>query len=131
MADEEKFDKALRATRVFDIIEINGSLIHPTLPNCFLEVDNIAQRGKSIFVFEGKAQKEDAAITQLLERYESLKDNKKDYIEEGSLNDYNLIRLFFYSFQRNLLVEFDSKGKSTSRFKFYDFKELVEILRNL
>ena len=58
MSDEKEFDRALRFAGNFSNVKVKTSIWHPTLPNSYLEVDNLAQKGKIVFVFEGKFNKE-------------------------------------------------------------------------
>lgn len=131
MPDEENFQRALEATGVFPFNLFKIKIIHPILAGCYLEIDNLAQKKTTLFIFEGKSKKEEAAIKQLLERYKSFTLFKKEYLNEGFVADFKDIRLFYYSFKRRILVEYDSKGRAIRRFKFDDFNMLMAILRNI
>ncbi len=131
MSDELNFYRAIQLAHNFVNNIINPKIFHPTIPGCSLEVDNIVQKGKTILVFEGKYKKEDIAIKQLKERYLSLMIFQNLYIEKGFLSHYNSVRLFYYSFKRKNIVEFDQKGNKISSTKFNDLNELSQILRNI
>lgn len=58
MSDEEKFDRVLELAGNFKNRKYCIKIIHPSgTPQQYLEVDNIGQKGKTLFVFEGKSGK--------------------------------------------------------------------------
>ena len=98
----------------------------------YLETDNLAQKNKTIFVFEGKASKENVAVKQLKDRYNSLKIYKNDYVKmANTFDDYDFVRLFYYSIKRRLISEYKSNGIKILSTKFNNLNELAQILRNL
>lgn len=131
MADEERFDRALRLEGNFSNIDLRLEIIHPTIPGWLLEVDNIAQKGKTVFIFEGKSKKEKSALKQLILRYQSLKTHKKHYLKTKLFNPYTYVRIFYYSFKRKVFAEFSSSGNPLLRCKFENVNELAAILRKL
>jgi len=80
MADEKKFHQAFILSNNFSIVELKVQIIHPRLPGSFLEVDNLAQKGQTVFVFEGKSKDEGQALSQLKERRLSLELFKGRYV---------------------------------------------------
>ena len=131
MHDEVEFYKALKLSNSFYNLGINFILRHPNLPKQFIEVDNISQKNKTIFIFEGKSSRETSAIIQLKERYTSLKIFKNYYKKSGTFDDYDFIRLFYYSIKKRIISEFNFKGVKVSSNKFNNLNELALILRNL
>lgn len=130
MRDEEKFNRALELTNIFSIMDCEVQIHHPKIP-VYIEVDNIAQRKRELFIFEGKSKNEEKAIDQLKLRYISFKQFKYEYISKRLIQDFDFIRLFLYSFKRSMLVECDSKGKIIKRMKFTDLINLIEILKKI
>ena len=88
MADEEVFDCAITNSKGFNHIHCRFFIIHPTLPGQFIEVDNLAQKKQTAFVFEGKSKKELAAISQLLVLQQSLRLFHQDYLRTNLLTKY-------------------------------------------
>lgn len=132
MADEEQFDRALNLAGNFNNVGLRILLRHPDLPiGSYIEVDNLAQKGRTVFVFEGKFNKEELAVKQLQVRFKSLLRFKDEYVRAGMLNSYSYTRLFYYSFKRKVLTEFNQAGNKIKSVKFTDIKNLAEILQKL
>ena len=128
MSDETEFDKALILAGDFFNIKLKRKLFHPNLPGYFLEVDNLAEKNKTIFVFEGKQNREYSAASQLQERPKSLKLFKSEYVKRTAFSDYIFIRLFYYSFKRKVISEFNSYEFKIFTSQFLDLNDLANIL---
>ena len=128
--DEKKFRKAMESASVFSHVASQFNIGHPTLPSCFLEVDNLGVKKDVLYIFEGKHKNESAAIQQLKVRYQSLLLFRHVYVNH-LLPAYSTIKLYFYSLAKHSIVEYDSKGKKITSMKFADVPELINILRNI
>ena len=131
MSDEVEFDRALNLARNFYKIGLKSILLHPYLPRQFIESDNISQKNKTIFIFEGKQTREAEAVKQLQDRHKSLKIFKSEYLKRNIFDNYDFIRLFYYSLKRKIISEFKPNGVKISDNKFNSLNELAKILRNL
>lgn len=132
MTAENKFYNAMIKAGNFINVDYESELFHPTLPGEEIESDNIGQRGKTIFLFEGKLKDKKTAIKQLQIRQKSLESFKNDYIKILKiLNNYDNFRLFYYTFKQKKLIEFHLNGDIIKTYNFEDLDELAEILRNL
>ena len=131
MSNEVEFDRALRLAGNFININLKFQLQHAFLPGQFIEADNLAQINETIFVYEGKVTRENAAIKQLQERHNSLKLFRIEYVKRGIFQDYKFIRLFYYSIKRKNIVEYSLNGVRFSSQKFYNINELAQLLRKL
>ena len=131
MRDEENFHRALQLSTTFINVDYCAQILHPTLPSSTLEVDNYAQKGATIFVFEGKATDEDGAISQLQKRHQSFTLFKDHYLKFKHFSTYTRVRLFYYSFKKKTFAEYDSRGKKLSSVKFPDVNVLASLLGNL
>src|SRR3989344_157099 len=131
MSDEVEFYKAIKLAENFLINKLRVKIFHPTLPGCYLEVDNLAQKGKTVFVFEGKSINDGRAIRQLKDRNNSLILFNDFYIKICLVYNFNSIRLFYYSFKSQVISEFNINGNKIFTTKFNNLKELALILRNL
>ena len=130
MGDEGRFYRALQLAGNFERLKIKFNIIHPNSYKYYLEVDNSAQKGAVLFIFEGKASKEEEAREQLKQRYLSCTKHRSEYLRGGLFKPYSVIRLFFYSFNKHALIEFTPQG-GRNAVKFSDLNELSVILRNL
>jgi len=131
MGDEAKFYRALGLAGNFFNLQLLFYILHPTIPRSYLEVDNSAQRNNTLFIFEGKSNNEQGAAQQLRSRYLSSVMFRDSYIRKGLFAPYGEIRLFYYSFNQRVFVEFSSGGLRMTAQKFNDLNHLAEILRKL
>ncbi|MDP4012133.1 MAG: hypothetical protein Q8R00_00810 [Candidatus Nanoarchaeia archaeon] len=136
MSDEDKFYRALKNAGNYYPLYLEFVVKHPVNPGVYGSIDNVGQKGKVIFVFEGKkGGLPEKAIPQLKSRYLILRNpvDKREMIGRGTFNNYTEIRLFYYSLRRGLLIEYTAKGEELNQHRFNprDINELTAILRNL
>ena len=133
MSDEENFHRTLIRAGSYTNIDSEYRIKHPSEPGNYLFLDNIGQRDNTLFVFEGKTGKPEKAFGQLRTAYLSLSDAfyKLAFIHNGAFENYSKIRLFYYSFRRGLLIEYNPRMTELQQYKFSNLNELVIILRNL
>ena len=133
MSDETEFYRAMVLAGNYGYINTELKIKHQSEPGSYLFLDNVGQRGDTLFVFEGKAGKSEKAFLQLRTAYLSLNDPfyKRTSIYGHLFENYSKIRLFYYSFKRGLLIEYNTKIAELQQYKFRDINELSIILRNL
>lgn len=133
MSDEAEFLRALSNAKNYNYIDIEFKILHPLEPNKIIPVDNISIKENILFVFEGKRNKLEEAVSQLKIDYLSFRLYRETIIKSGKLLPYNNIRLFYYSLKRGLLIEFDKNGRELSQYRFdkRGINQLTEILRKL
>ena len=131
MGDEGKFHRALDLAGSFIRLKLMFRLLHPTIPSAYVEVDNSAQRNNTLFIFEGKSNNEQGAAQQLRLRHLSCVMFHNVYVGKGVFVPYANIRLFYYSFNQRVLIEFSSTGARMNAQKFNDVNQLSELLRKL
>lgn len=133
MSDETEFYRALANAGNYTKIYIEFELLHPTEPSREIIIDNVAQKGDTAFVFEGKSLELDDAVSQLKRDYLSIKFDREKLVKSGNFTPFLKIRLFYYSFRRGLLIEFTDRGKEVNQYSFdkRNIKQLTGILRKL
>ena len=55
MSDEKEFQRALINAGNYGPLYVEAEIEHPTEPGRTLTIDNVGQKGNTIFVFEGNA----------------------------------------------------------------------------
>ena len=128
MPDEVEFNRSIQLAGNFYNIRLKENMGHPDFLGKYIEADNIAQKNKTIFVFESKQTREAEAINQLQNRTKSLKLFKTSYLKRKMFDDYDLVRTFYYSFKRKVISEFKPNGIKISNFKFNNLNELALFL---
>lgn len=133
MSDEDNFYRALVGAGIYRYASIEFKIKHPSEPGDYLFIDNVGQKGDTLFVFEGKTGKPEKAFGQLRIAYLSLSDPlyKRTFTYKEVLNSYSKVRLFYYSFKRGLLIEYDPRMTELQQCRFRDLNELSEILRKI
>lgn len=74
MGDEELFSGYMLSSGVFSNLKVRFFILDPVDPAKEVEVDNVGQKSKTLFVFEGK--KGQADVSQLIERFRLFQYNK-------------------------------------------------------
>ena len=115
MPDVQEFDKTIKNVQnllkgqvKFLIIEKEFRVKHPqTYKGRYMQIDNLVQIGKKLFLFEGKSSREATAKNQLLLYLDSLRYFKDEYVKRNFFFPYeiNSTRLFYYSVRQQELVE--------------------------
>jgi len=131
MADEERFVSILGRSRLFKNVCCKTQILLQGYMR-YVEVDCIAQKRRTLFVFEGSsASPDERVIDQLKLRYQSLQSFKLSSVPGSGFEDYDYTRLFYYSFKRKVIIEYDKNGDMLQNFNFSDDAKLVTILQNL
>ena len=133
MSDEENFYRALINSGCYSNLNVGYKIKHPSEPSNFISLDNIGYKNNTLFVFEGKSGKPEKAFGQLRTAYLSMSDPfyKRAIINYDKFENYSKIRLFYYSFKRGLLIEYNPSMVELKQHKFRDLNELADILRNI
>ena len=131
MADEERFAWLIERSGAFLLNRYSYLIEHYAAPQSFVEVDNIAWKGGTLFVFEGTRGKVDTEkIGQLRKRFNLFKFNRHILIKKGFQN-FNRVRVFHYNFKSQKLIEIDERGIIILTISYRDVGELINILRNI
>ncbi|MBU2496596.1 MAG: hypothetical protein KJ767_00875 [Nanoarchaeota archaeon] len=130
MADEKKFARFIENSKSFSFNRYNYLIENYLLPQTYVEVDNIAWKRNTLFVFEGSRGKFEEKIKQLKERFNLFKFNKFSIINKGYPN-FQYIRVFYYNLKSQRLIEIDEKGELICTYSYKDILELTQVLRKL
>ncbi|MBU2496588.1 MAG: hypothetical protein KJ767_00830 [Nanoarchaeota archaeon] len=130
MTDEERFSRILENSRAFSFWDCEIDIENYTIPDTFVEVDNIAWKRNTLFVFEGSRGKFEEKIKQLKERFNLFKFNKFYLTNKGYPNFQN-IRVFYYNLKTQRLIEINEKGEIKQTYSYENIQELIQILRKL
>lgn len=133
MSDETEFYRALENTKYYIKNHFELEVFHPTLPGETLRIDNISQKREIVYIFEGKKGNLERAKHQLKQNYLAIKSDRVRLIKEGLLLPYSQIKLFYYSFKRGLLIEYEANLREVNQYRFNkkDIGDLTEKLRKI
>ena len=130
MSDENTFKKFMDASKSFNIVKDSCfKIINPRNVSTEVEIDNIGQKGKTLFVFEGSRGPPN--ISQLKERFFLFNFYKVNFITKNYFYPYSDIRVFYYNLKAQRLIEYNNKGINIKTFSYKNTIELIEILRKL
>ncbi len=129
MGDEEKFARFLELSCTFSYIDTTFKLFDQSQPKKEIEIDNIALKKETLFIFEGKKGSPD--IRQLRERFRLFLINKTVLIRKSILPIYNNTRVFHYNLKQQKLIEFDQKMNIIKTISYKNSSELIGILRKI
>ncbi|MBU2496762.1 MAG: hypothetical protein KJ767_01745, partial [Nanoarchaeota archaeon] len=104
MADEKRFARILEGSGGFSFSRYNYLIGHNLIPQTFVEIDNIACKRNTLYVFEGSRGKLEEKIKQLKERFNLFKYNRFPLINKGYPN-FQHIRVFYYNLKTQRLIE--------------------------
>ena len=132
MADEEKFAGFIERSGAFLLNHYSYLIEHYAAPQSFVEVDNIAWKGSTLFIFEGsKGRLDTERINQLNERFKLFRFNRVSLINEEGFPNFSRVRVFYYNLKSNRLIEIDERGVRISTTPYNNAEELINILRNI
>ncbi|MBU2496584.1 MAG: hypothetical protein KJ767_00805 [Nanoarchaeota archaeon] len=131
MTDEDKFARILENSNCFSFSRYNYLIRHNIIPQTFIEIDNLAWKRNTLFVFEGSRGKFTDKINQLKERFNLFRYNKFSLVQEEGLPTFQNIRVFYYNLKTQRLIEINESGKILCTFSYKDIQELIQILGKL
>ena len=129
MADEEKFNEYLTISSAFMNVKLRLMVQNPRHIRQDIEIDNVSQKGKILFVFEGNRGSPD--ISQLMYRFTLFSFQRATLVRMGRFFDYTNIRVFYYNLKKQRIIEYSRQGQVIQTFAYSTTVELIEILQKL
>ncbi len=130
MGDEDLFEKYLKLAKTFSLVKpAKFIMLNPLIPSTKIEIDNICQKNRTLFIFEGKKGNPD--ISQLKKRFIIFEIYKTTIQKYNYTLPYQIVRVFHYNLQTKKIIEYDKKGNILLTFTYKDIPKLIDFLQKL
>src|SRR3989344_7796885 len=123
MADEEKFDEYLNTSAAFTNVKLRFMVRDPRNSRYQVEVDNVGQKGRVLYIFEGNRGSPD--LNQLAYRFLLFSFQRTLLCSSGFFTGYDIVRVFYYNLKKQRLIEYSRQGQVVQTFAYSTTPELI------